>query len=1304
MTCERTDEILEGLTLGEGPGSGADAGLEREAHLSACGPCRAAADQLREVEGALRAVRAPAGFADGVAARIEAGRASPAHVPSRFWTLGRAAVAASLLATLAMGAVYIERAGRRLEARLEGKAAPPGAGTPPPAVAAVAPAFSLEVEAPAALSVGDEVEAVVRLRRDAGTAAPFEVSIEALATDALEAFVVGPDTALLPSGADRRLRLVLRGAHAGPASVTVVARAVHPDPARPESRPVERSAARAVLVLPDGRALSVGAGASLAGPRAQVLARLPLEALRLGAPRALTLRVLSGALAEAELGLRDLVREPHGCFEQTTAATYPSLMVLTLARETGQVPPALEARARDAATKGARRLGKFQMPDGGFSYHGDGPSLPWLTAYGLQELAHLARAGVEVEAGRIERAAARLLAFEDGRGGLAGAEDPGSSSDADGFDVSGASEVAVRAFAAHALAASGAARVTGVADARIARIVDRVEREAAEARRSVYELALAAKALHALGRAAPARALAARIEAAAAPWGEKGVAWSHGASRTLSLAGGRAADVETTALAVQVLLACGDPALAARGLAGLFALRRADGYGGTQAAVQALEAVRAAGGVGGRPEGVLTAHLGGALAARVELSGAGGDGLIELPLRQAGAAAGPASADPGSLDRAAIDRGAADAVRLAVERGVELTFVGEGTARVQVVASGVAPFDFALSGPSGLEGGPDRLTVSVERPASAPEGPQLWTIRVANPTKVIFLAPMIAADLPAGFTLEGDGGLAALIGAGILAHEIHDGRLALYLADLHPGASLALPVRLLAAFPGRLTTGAVEAYAYYDRAETLALAPTERVTVERAPPPPEEPAGPAFDAEAASVERLIARVAPPVAPRPVRASDDEETGSDEGGPAPRTRATTPEKPGTARPRRHQLKDTILVAWDRSLGPLPLDLEAFPLGCGDLDRVLTRSLAASLPDIAELEAGPDGAEVFRLDPARARWSDGAPILPVDVMRSWERARATLGGSTAPSEKRPALMDVKSLDLLERMEWRAVGDRAIQVRAPFSTSEMCARLAMVPFLIGPREAPADGKLSSLVTSGGYSVKSVSPERITLISRARDLQLRVEAGASTANADVAVGCEPEGMGRAVEYAALPAGASEARERVRRALLEVVDAVAAKAMLNPPGARAIGAERKHARATQAETGGLPPLEIVSECDAAAFIVPALSEALRALGAAPIETSYLRGSVPLAEGAVRIYVSASVGSTPPDALPLGWRSLPWRFSVGMFAGEQPTDSFGYMRAPDPSLLQTLSDVGPAAGSEAAGAAEKAHEASTAPK
>ncbi|MGE0712747.1 MAG: hypothetical protein AB7N76_11190 [Planctomycetota bacterium] len=83
-------------------------------------------------------------------------------------------------------------------------------------------------------------------------------------------------------------------------------------------------------------------------------------------------RVSPSRLSSAVDGLDSLLREPHGCFEQTTSSNYPNLVVLEALLARGADAPLLE-RAYGLATQGFARIKTFQHPDGGFSLWGPGP-------------------------------------------------------------------------------------------------------------------------------------------------------------------------------------------------------------------------------------------------------------------------------------------------------------------------------------------------------------------------------------------------------------------------------------------------------------------------------------------------------------------------------------------------------------------------------------------------------------------------------------------------------------------------------------------------------------------------------------------------------------------------------------------------------------------------------------------------------------------------------------------------------------------------------------------------------------------
>jgi len=91
-------------------------------------------------------------------------------------------------------------------------------------------------------------------------------------------------------------------------------------------------------------------------------------------------------------GLDSMLREPHGCFEQTSSINYPNIMVLRYLKQAGRADPALRARAEDLLARGTQRLLTFEVNhSGGFSLYGRAPASVWLTAYGLMQFRDMER-------------------------------------------------------------------------------------------------------------------------------------------------------------------------------------------------------------------------------------------------------------------------------------------------------------------------------------------------------------------------------------------------------------------------------------------------------------------------------------------------------------------------------------------------------------------------------------------------------------------------------------------------------------------------------------------------------------------------------------------------------------------------------------------------------------------------------------------------------------------------------------------------------------------------------------------------
>src|SRR5262249_6674925 len=62
--------------------------------------------------------------------------------------------------------------------------------------------------------------------------------------------------------------------------------------------------------------------------------------------------VYPSTLADLQKGLAGLLREPNGCFEQTSTSNYPNLLILDYLKETDQALPDVERRARELLARG----------------------------------------------------------------------------------------------------------------------------------------------------------------------------------------------------------------------------------------------------------------------------------------------------------------------------------------------------------------------------------------------------------------------------------------------------------------------------------------------------------------------------------------------------------------------------------------------------------------------------------------------------------------------------------------------------------------------------------------------------------------------------------------------------------------------------------------------------------------------------------------------------------------------------------------------------------------------------------------
>lgn len=96
-----------------------------------------------------------------------------------------------------------------------------------------------------------------------------------------------------------------------------------------------------------------------------------------------------GSLTEA---IRTLIREPCGCFEQTSATTYPlimALMYLKSHRDGSEKVEKMILSAEEKLRNGYKKLVSYESADGGFEWFGASPGHEALTAYGIAQFRDL---------------------------------------------------------------------------------------------------------------------------------------------------------------------------------------------------------------------------------------------------------------------------------------------------------------------------------------------------------------------------------------------------------------------------------------------------------------------------------------------------------------------------------------------------------------------------------------------------------------------------------------------------------------------------------------------------------------------------------------------------------------------------------------------------------------------------------------------------------------------------------------------------------------------------------------------------
>ncbi|MGL6075301.1 MAG: alpha-2-macroglobulin family protein [Fimbriiglobus sp.] len=134
--------------------------------------------------------------------------------------------------------------------------------------------------------------------------------------------------------------------------------------------------------------------------------------------------VYPNPVADLQASLAGLLREPTGCFEQTSTTNYPNVLILDYLIKTRNQNPTAESRAKEFLASGYQRLTSFECPKTGekerigFEWFGEKDKQhEALTAFGLVQFTDMSRV-YPVDAALLVRTKKYLLSLRDGQGGF----------------------------------------------------------------------------------------------------------------------------------------------------------------------------------------------------------------------------------------------------------------------------------------------------------------------------------------------------------------------------------------------------------------------------------------------------------------------------------------------------------------------------------------------------------------------------------------------------------------------------------------------------------------------------------------------------------------------------------------------------------------------------------------------------------------------------------------------------------------------------------------------------------------------
>lgn len=496
-------------------------------------------------------------------------------------------------------------------------------------------------------------------------------------------------------------------------------------------------------------------------------------------------QVYPSTLADLQKGLEAMLREPNGCFEQTSSSNYPNVLILQYLKESDQTKPEVERRARELLDRGYQKLTSFEClnpaqhkKEGYEWFGGTAPAHEALTAYGLLEFRDMARVR-EVDSAMLQRTRDYLLHQRDGQGGFK--RNPAA------LDTFGrAPQNITNAYIVWALTESGK-------DDDISKELNALTEQAATSK-DPYFLSLVANSLINRAKTAEATKLLKKVSEL-----QKADGHLDAEQTSITGSGGRDLQIETTSLALLGWLKANPGAFNGSVQKAIKWLgQQRGGYGGfgsTQSTILALKAL-----------------------------------ILYTKANKKTPEAGELHLFVGDKQVAALPfaAGSTEPLTLSVPNAETILKPGKNAVRVEITGKNVFPYTLSWSyrtrQPASAGNCPVKLSAKLDRSDARESETVRLRVRVENVSGKGQGMTVAILGLPGGlivpedmkqlkeYTRSPSDGQRPLVSA----FELRGRELVLYWRDLAPDQKIEVPIDLICRVPGEYSGPASRAYLYYN--------------------------------------------------------------------------------------------------------------------------------------------------------------------------------------------------------------------------------------------------------------------------------------------------------------------------------------------------------------------------------------------------------------------------------------------------------------------------------------------------------